>query len=150
MRRAGFTFVEILIVMILIGLIAALGVPRIRDALTKQNVRSARAAVGTMVAKARAAAVERGCRATLHLRSAGTAWVTACRTGTTGASTALDTLGEVEQVAARWNVTMATSSDSVRFDPRGLNIDYQSTVVRFSSGSIVDSVMINQLGKVVR
>ena len=33
MRRSGFTFIEILIVMVIIGIVAALGVPRIRDAL---------------------------------------------------------------------------------------------------------------------
>src|SRR5881409_2521321 len=150
MRRSGFTFVEILIVMIIIGLIAALGIPRIRSALQSQNVRSARAAVGTMVAKARAAAVQRSCRATLQLRSAGTAWVTACKTTAIGATGALDTLGGVENVAGRWNLTMSETRDSVRFDPRGLNVDYQTTVVRFVSGSIRDSVIINQLGKVVR
>ena len=150
MRRSGFTFVEILIVMIIMGLMAALGIPRIRDAVLKQNVRSARAAVATMVAKARAAAVERGCRATLQLRATGRAWVTACRTSAIGATGALDTLGGVENVSGRWSVTMSETRDSVRFDPRGLNVDYQITVVRFVSGSIQDSVLINQLGKVVR
>jgi len=149
MRRAGFTFVEILIVMIIIGIAAAMGIPRIRSSIQKQNVRSARAAIQMMVAKARATAVQRGCRATLQLRAAGTAWVTACRTSTIGATSTLDTLGGVELVASRWNVTMSETVDSVRFDPRGLNVDYQQTIVRFASGSISDSVIINQLGKVV-
>lgn len=149
MRRSGFTFVEILIVMILIGLIAALGVPRIRDALTKQNVRSARAALGTMVVKARAAAVQRGCAASLQLRST-TAWVTACRTNAVGSVATLDTLGGIEQVAARWNVTMTRSTDSIRFDPRGINSQLQQVTVWLQAGSIRDSLVVNPLGKVIR
>lgn len=150
MRNAGFTFVEILIVMIIIGIAAAMGIPRIRDSMQKQNVRSARAAIATMVAKTRAAAVQRGCRATLQLRASGRAWITACKTSTVGATSTLDTIGGVELVASRWNVTMSETNDSIRFDPRGINVDYQQTIVRFLAGSIADSVIINQLGKVVR
>lgn len=150
MRRSGFTFVEILIVMIIIGLIAALGVPRIRDAVLKQNVRSARAAIGIMVAKARAAAVERGCPAVLQVRSPGRVWVTACRTRTVGATTALDTLGGIMDLGARYNVTITGGKDSIRFDPRGISMETSSTVVHIVSSSLQDSVLINQLGKVVR
>ena len=69
MRTRGFTFIEVLIVMVLIGIIAALGIPRIRDAIQKNNVHGARAALGTLVAKARGAAVQRGCRSAIHFTS---------------------------------------------------------------------------------
>ena len=77
MRTRGFTFIEVLIVMVLIGIIAALGIPRIRDAIQKNNVRSARAAIGTLVAKARGAAVQRGCKSAIHFTqgTAGKIWV---------------------------------------------------------------------------
>ncbi|MGH7529851.1 MAG: hypothetical protein ACREMN_05665, partial [Gemmatimonadales bacterium] len=55
--QAGFTTIEMVIVVILVGFIAMLAFPRIRGALTRQNVRSARAAAQTLAAKARAAAV---------------------------------------------------------------------------------------------
>src|SRR3989442_10870426 len=79
MRTRGFTFIEVLIVMVLIGIIAALGIPRIRDAIQKNNVRSARAAIGTLVAKARGAAVQRGCKSAIHFTAgaAGENWGTA-------------------------------------------------------------------------
>ncbi|MBI1967766.1 MAG: GspH/FimT family pseudopilin [Gemmatimonadetes bacterium] len=148
MRRDGFTFVEILIVMIIIGVIAALGIPRIRDAIEKQNVRSTRAALGILVAKARAVAVDRGCRSTLYVTSGtnGRAWVAACRTGGPGR----DTIGGVEQLAERFGVTITAGRDSIAFDPRGLAAQFQTTVIHFQSGGIRDSVVINPLGKVVR
>ena len=39
MNKRGFTFIEILIVMIIIGIIASFGIPRIRDAIQKTNIR---------------------------------------------------------------------------------------------------------------
>jgi prepilin-type N-terminal cleavage/methylation domain-containing protein len=145
-RTSGFTFIEVLMVMIIIGVIAAFGIPRMRDSLQKANVRSARAAAVSQVAKARAAAVQRGCRSTLHLRTTGQVWVTLCGPNGSG----LDTIGTVEDVAGRFNVTMTPSADSIRFDPRGLSVDGGTTLIRFTWSNISDSIMINSLGKVVR
>ena len=149
MRTRGFTFIEVLIVMVLIGIIAALGIPRIRDAIQKNNVRGARAALGTLVAKARGAAVQRGCRSAIHFTSgtAGTVWITACKVSN---SALTETLGGVEQLAVRYNLTFSPGADSVTFMPNGVSPDNTLTVLRVSSSGITDSVMINQVGKVVR
>jgi len=149
MRQRGFTFVEILIVMVLIGIIASLGIPRIRGAMEKQNVRSARVAAGTIVVKARAAAIQRGCASAVHFvaGTAGRIWVTTCKTNTT---VGLDTLGGMEQIAARYNVTFTPTTDSVRYMPNGLALNNNaSTVLRFTSSGNKDSVVINSVGKVV-
>jgi prepilin-type N-terminal cleavage/methylation domain-containing protein len=145
MGKRGFSFVEMMVVVALIGIMAAIGFPRIRDALLKQNVRSARAATQGLVVKTRAVAVARGCRATLHLASGGAMWVTACRL--TGAG--LDTLGLIEQMGTRYNVSVTPSRDSLVYDSRGLNSEFQQVVVRFSVSSLTDSTVINALGKVM-
>jgi prepilin-type N-terminal cleavage/methylation domain-containing protein len=149
MRTRGFTFIEVLIVMVLIGIIAALGIPRIRDAIQKNNVHGARAALGTLVAKARGVAVQRGCKSAVHFTSgtAGTVWITACKVSN---SALTDTLGGVEELAARYSVTLTAGADSVTFMPNGVSPDNTLTVLRVSSSGITDSVMINQVGKVVR
>src|SRR2546428_1279316 len=110
MRTRGFTFIEVLIVMVLIGIIAALGIPRIRDAIQKNNVHAARAALGTLVAKARAGAVQRGCKSAIHFTSGsgGTVWITACKVSN---SALTDTLGGIEQLAARYSVTLTAGGD---------------------------------------
>jgi prepilin-type N-terminal cleavage/methylation domain-containing protein len=149
MRQRGFTFVEILIVMVLIGIIASLGIPRIRGAIYKQNVRSARVLAGTLVVKARAAAIQRGCASAVHFTAgtAGKMWVTTCKANTTG----LDTLGGMESIAARYSVTFSPSSDSVRYMPNGLALNNNAgTVLKFVSSSYSDSITINSVGKVVR
>jgi prepilin-type N-terminal cleavage/methylation domain-containing protein len=149
MRRSGFTTIEMVIVVVLIGIIAAIGFPKIRQALDKTNVRSARVAVGTLAAIARSAAIQRGCRAALHLASAtSTVWVT------TACPAKVDTVSAVRNLSAQFNVTMTSTQDSVQYDPRGLSLDNFSvpTVVYLmgSVGSTTDSLLINQIGKVVR
>src|SRR2546427_13141528 len=83
MTRSGFSAVELMIVIILIGLIAAVGFPKIHGVLDKTNVRSARVAVGTYVVTARSLAIQRGCRAAVHFAygASSGAWATSCRPG---------------------------------------------------------------------
>ncbi|PYO38635.1 MAG: hypothetical protein DMD33_20660 [Gemmatimonadetes bacterium] len=149
MNRSGFTTIEMVIVVVIIGIIAAMTFPTIRRTLDKTNVRSARVAVGTLAATARAAAVQRGCRGTLHFTSAtSTVWVT------TWCPPKLDTVGSVQSLSTRFKVVMSASRDSVQYDPRGLSMDnFPSTTVVRLTGSIAsnqDSVQINPIGKVVR
>jgi len=146
--RNGFTLIEMLIVVVVMGMVAVMGFPRVRDAIRKQNVRSARLAVGTLAAKARALAVHRGCRAVLHFTagSSGRIWVTVCQVNGTG----VDTLGGVEYLAERFRVTLTPTRDSVQYDMRGLSLDNQATTIRLAGSGIQDSVVINSVGKVMR
>lgn len=149
MRNRGFTFIEIMVAISIMAVIAAIGIPRIRDALKKQSVRSARAAAQTLVATARGAAVARGCRATLQMRSDGRMWVTACRNIAGLSATQLDTLGGIRQLGSQFGVTLTPSRDSIAYDARGLNVDFLRVVVVFQSYGISDSTVINEVGKVV-
>ena len=147
MRRSGFTTIEMIIVVAIIGIIALMGFPKIRQTLDKTNLRSARDAVGTLAGTARAAAIQRGCRGVLHF-AANTVWVT------TACPAKVDTVSGVQDLYARFKVTMSYSRDSVQYDPRGLSMDgFASNTVAQLTGSVStnrDSVMINPLGKVVR
>ncbi|MDP2478875.1 MAG: prepilin-type N-terminal cleavage/methylation domain-containing protein, partial [Candidatus Palauibacterales bacterium] len=67
--RRGFTLVEIVIVIVLIALMSAFAIPRISTALVKQNVRSARVAITTLHAKARAYAIQRARQVALVTRN---------------------------------------------------------------------------------
>jgi len=152
MRRSGFTMLELMIVIVIVGVLALVGFPKIKDAIQKTNVRSARVAAGTYVATARAAAIQRGCRGVVHFSaSAGTVWVTVCPRMATGGSGTIDTIGAVSMLGTLYNVTIATTHDSVQFDPRGLRLNANTTTVKLTASSgAADSIVINQLGKVVR
>src|SRR5882762_1162263 len=116
MGRKGFSMIEMIIVVILIGLIASIGFPRLRDGLEKQNVRSAKALIATLVATARGAAIQRGCSATLNL-TVDSVWVTACGVNPPAA---LVRVGTKKVVGKEFNVTLNSTGASVVYDPRGI------------------------------
>ena len=146
MDRRGFTFTEMMTVIMLLGIIAALGIPRLRGSLEKQNVRSARAAISTMVSVTRSVAVQRGCSATLNM-NADSAWVTAC--GVNPPATSVQ-VGTKKFVASIYGVHLSPSAATLVFDPRGISTVFQTTTVRVIGPVYQDSVVINQVGKVVR
>jgi len=146
MRNRGFTFIEILMVMIIIGVIAAFGIPRLRNTLDKQNVRSAKALLATLVATTSSVAVSRGCPATLNL-TVDSAWVTACGVSPPAASVQV---GTKKLIGDDFNVKLAPSVSTVIYDPRGISTGYTVVTVGVVGTAVTDSVIINQLGKVVR
>src|SRR5215471_5828045 len=134
MNKRGFTAIELIMVFVIIGLLAAFGFPKIRSAVIKSNVRSAKAAMGTLVVKARAAAVARGCNATMTLTSgmAGTVSISVCNVNGSGNQI----LGGVDSLAARYSVTMTPSANTLQFDPRGLSTSYATMVIGFSATAL--------------
>lgn len=145
-RESGFSLIELLIVIVVLGVMATVGVPRVRGALLKQNVRSARVAAVSQVVKARSVAVQRGCRGVVHLRDTGAIWVTACRT--TGAG--VDTLGSVDNLRDRYGVTLSSTRDSVQFDPRGLSVGNQSASIVVANAVATETISINAIGRVTQ
>ena len=152
MSRRGFTLLEVMLVIVIIGVIAMVGFPKIKNAIQKTNVRSARVATSTYVATARQAAIQRGCRGVVHFTAGatGTVWVTVCPRMTTAGSGTIDTLGVVNKLGKMYNVTLSQTRDSVEFDPRGLSLTgVQSSVTFAGTDGSQDSTVINVLGKVV-
>src|SRR5207302_11311725 len=101
MKRSGFTTIEMVIVVVLIGLIAAIGFPKIRQSLDKVNVRSARSAVSTLAATARSAAIQRGCPGVIpFVATNATGW------GTTRSAATVDTVSGVPQTGPPGHETL--------------------------------------------
>ena len=105
MNRRGFTLIEILIVVVLLGVIVALAGPRLRTALLRQNVRSARDALVTMHATARSSAIQRG-RYTALVIAGDTAFVVAQNPVTA----AFDTIVNPVNLRTRWGVAFRFSN----------------------------------------
>jgi len=146
MGRKGFSLIEMMFVFVLAGVIMAIGFPRLRNSLEKQNIRSSKALLATLVATARGSAVQRGCSATLNL-TADSVWVTACGVNPPAASVQI---GTKKLVGSEFGVTLAPSAASVVYDPRGITTGFQTTSVRIVGPHYTDSVIINSVGKVIR
>ena len=153
MRRSGFTTIEMIMVVVIIGVIATIGFPRIRDAVEKQNLRSMRGAIVSLIVTARGAAVARGCTGTVHFVSGPNSrtWVTACSTQPGALATARDTLAGPYFTEDRWNHRFQSGKDEINYTARGLRQNLVRTVILIrTKGDVTrDSVVINELGKVV-
>ena len=148
MGRKGFSTIEMIIVVILVGVIASIGFPRMQRGLEKQRIRNTKALLATMVATARGTAIQRGCVAALNI-AADSVWVTSC--GLVGNPPPVNQLvGTAKQVKADVNVTLSSSHATITYDPRGMRLNFQPTTVRVISPHYQDSVVINELGKVKR
>lgn len=148
MNRNGFSTIEMIIVVILIGTIAAIGFPRLRDGLEKQNIRSSKALIATLAATARGTAIQRGCSATLNM-SSDSVWVTAC--GLAGNPPPLSVaVGTKKLVGREFSVTLAPSVATIVYDPRGIATQFVPRTVQVIGPHYRDSVVINEVGRVMR
>ena len=146
-RQSGFTLLELLVVVVIIGLISMLAFPRIKEAFQASALSGARARVVTVYSAARAVAVETNRPVRMHFNG-NTIWVTATpRFSTSGSGTA-DTVGAVQSVYGIYGVTVNSTVDSLMLDPRGLGMNGASIIL--SNGHGADTVTITGFGRVVR
>lgn len=147
MRRSGFTLVEMLIVVVLLGLMSAIAYPRLKGPAAKLSVRSARQQASEMLVVARTAAVQSGAE-TRFIRSGNVL------------RTVMDSSGTWITLAARdlysmHGVTVAVTGtlpkDTIRFDARGVAIGLTaSETLKFTNATAADSVCVTRVGKVAR
>jgi len=149
--RSGFTLIEALIVVVVLGLIALIGFPRISAAMVKSDLRSARTTVINLVATARAASVQTSRRTWLKFEG-NKAYVLARPRLTVGGAGVdpADTLGTVHDLSAQYGVT-ASGVDSIQFDPRGFGASFGDTSsVTLSRSSHTETVKLDGLGRVIK
>jgi len=145
-RRDGFTLIETLLVIVVVGLCGLMTLPKFQDALAQNNLRSSRAKVMSRFAAARATAVASGRATYLHVHG-NQVYVTAIPRRLTGAGTQ-DTITATENVYDLYGVTVASDADSVRIDPNG--VGGTAAMVRLLKGSRIDTVQISQYGRVMK
>ena len=137
--RAGFSLIELLTVVSVLGLMLVIAMPRVADANVRRNVKSARAAVASLYARARIQAVQTRRPATLQFTDS-LAWVTVPE----GAG--LDTVGAVENLGAQFGVSIAATGP-VSVQPTGLVNAGTPIRVTVTKQGKSDSVVISGYGK---
>lgn len=134
--------VEIMIAIFLMGVIMAIGAPKLGAIRDRASVRSATQQVGSYVATARAAAIRRGMRANFKTRG-DTMWIEIQQPG------APEVIAPRIPLRETFNVNMTSTTDSIVFDARGFAVNLASTqkfVV--SRASARDSTCVTRLGMV--
>jgi prepilin-type N-terminal cleavage/methylation domain-containing protein len=149
-RRNGFSLVEMLIVVAILGILVAIGFPRMRAGMVNNNVRAARTTVINMIAAARSAAAQTN-RSTWVMIQGGRALVLARPRldGLTG-STNADTIGPIQNLTQLYGVTVTATVDSFRFNPTLTTLGAVSTKFTISRDGRVDTVVVDGLGRVLK
>jgi prepilin-type N-terminal cleavage/methylation domain-containing protein len=153
-NQRGFTLIELIVVVMVIGVVIGIAAPRVKDGMEKINVREAKVSVANYVARARGSAVARGCQSTLNMTSGttGRIWVTSCKSGDFGRTVAIDTVGTVEQLATRYGVNLSYTTPTITFDRRGIATAFAFQTIRVTGATyatVKDSIRINPVGKVL-
>lgn len=147
--RYGFTLVEALIVVVVLGLIMVIGFPKISAAMVKSDLRSARTTVVNLVATARAASVQTS-RTTWLKFEGSTAYVLVRPRLPADGNGDADTVGTVHDLSAQYGVTLS-GVDSIQFDPRGFGAGFgDTTSVVLSRYSHSETVTLDGLGRVIK
>lgn len=134
--------VELMIAVVVMGIIMAVGMPKIGAMRDQASVRSATQQIGAYVATARAAAIRRGMRANFKT-SADTMWIEIQQPG------GPELIAPPIPLGATFNVTLSTEPDSIVFDARGFAINLAARrmyIVNRSAAS--DSICVTKLGMV--
>ena len=151
-RKNGFTLVEMMIVVVLIGAILLIGWPKVASGLAKTNLRSSRTTVANMFAKARAFAMQSNRTTTINFN--GNNVVITAPPRTLAGTGTVDSIGGVEKLSEAYGVSLTSSptTASVTYDPRGMRNLANGGPVKFmlTRNSKQDSVMVDAIGRVTK
>jgi Tfp pilus assembly protein PilE len=149
LRENGMTVIELVMAFVIVGIMTAFAFPRVRDAVHRENVRSARALFSSYHAQARYTAILRRTVDTLHLDRLPEVWMTAAKVTPVGGNV-LDTIGR-DNFYNRYKVTVTVEPSGRRwlvFDPRGIGTEPDVTFIRFTKGNFRDSLQITPTGRI--
>jgi prepilin-type N-terminal cleavage/methylation domain-containing protein len=137
---AGFTLIEMMLVVTIVGIVVLMAMPRIEQALVRRDLAGARAATATLILQAKASAVQRRRPVTLSIDS-----MRAVLTAPTPSGVRHIALVHIK---SSFGVATSSSAGSITVQPTGLIATGTPFTVRFYKGSQSDSVRVTGYGRV--
>lgn len=152
-QRRGFTMIEAIIVLMLMGIVAAIGGPKLVAALQRRTTGSAADQFVLTHFLARSTALRFGRVSQLHIDAAGRRFWIDIDTSANGVGQRA-IIANVRDVSGD-GLQMTSTRALLCFDPRGIAVTTGScesgdALVIFSNGATSDTVATTALGKVLR
>ena len=156
-RRQGFTLIEMMVVVAIIGITVAFAAPRISSFRASSQMRSAKEQLAASVATARAASMQKGRPSTFKAASSHLTVTVISDTSHTVSTTATSVLTLLSNVPLddRFGITLTVRSaaDSViTFDARGFGTTGSSNraVYVLTGNGLTDSVCVSSRGLIMK
>lgn len=152
-RRRGFSMIEMIMVLGLIGIVAAIGGPRVGAALQRRTTASAADQFALTHSLSRSTAVRYARVAQLHIDATGRRFWVDVDTSANGSGQRA-TIAYVRDVSTS-GLTMTSTRSLLCFDARGLpstvgSCEPADAKVVFLDGQMADTIVTTALGKVLR
>ena len=143
-RRTGFTIIELLMVITIMGVIVAVAAPKMGKINRSSDLRSARDHLASRIAAARHMAIQRSMAARM-VRSGNVVWIESVTPA--GVTSGRDTV----DLNARFGVSVSSTVTQIRFDPRGFSTGGAPRKFIIKSGAdLKDSVCVTGMGVIMK
>lgn len=138
----GYTLIETLVVIALLGILAAVAFPRLARSSDSMSVRTSKQRVASYLAVTRSAAIQRG-RMARFVITGNTIKVLVDSAATQA------TFAKVIDLGADQRVSISATRDTIPFDPRGLASGFSGTArIVVSRAAARDSVCVIGKGRI--
>lgn len=144
-RRGGYTLAELVIVIVIMGIMATIAVPRLSTFLRQLSARSAVSKVVSDLTLARTQAVREGRTVSFTVTGTGTYQVTVDQ----GANPAR-VIKTVNVSGTQKNVSLTPNPTTIAFDPRGMLRPGSGDQLVVKRGTTTDIVSVSAVGRVYR
>lgn len=142
--RQGFTLTEMLVVVVMVGMMTLITLPKFSGLVERNKLSAAREEMAAAIATARAAAVQKGRTATFKVVG-NRMWVTAVSTN--GATTT--TVLPMKNLGTLYNVSVTATDSAVTYDMRGFARLSSTGIFRIIGTSRRDSLCITTAGQIM-
>ena len=148
--KSAFSLVELLMVLVIIGALTAVSLPRLSRLRNQGQLAGATTRFTRALMAARQSAIQRGKHAYFK-HNANNIWVIVDTTGTNADSVIVT---PVLNLSTEYGVTLVSPSGltTIEYDPRGVSAQATKKVFAFqhTASGIVDSLCVSKLGNTIR